>query len=107
MIRAALAMPLPVGDPDAARIDAVRRLPEAEARRAAAVELQTMFMTELLSAMRKTVPEDDFLPRSPARSVYEGTFDRAVAQAIAARDPLGLVAMLGRGLKEGTGSADK
>jgi Rod binding domain-containing protein len=102
-----LAMPLPLGDPDAARLDAVRRLPEGAARRAAAVELQVMFMTELLSAMRKTVPESDFLPRSPARSIYEGTFDRAVAQAIAARDPLGLVERLGQGLKEPAGPADK
>jgi Rod binding domain-containing protein len=103
----ALAVPPPLGDPDRARLDAVRRLPESAARKAAAVELQAMFLTELLSAMRKTVPEDDFLPRSPSRSIYEGAFDREVAQAIAARDPLGLVARLGEGLKEGSGPADK
>ena len=94
-----LAAVLPVGNPDQGRLDAIRRMPEGDARRAAAVELQVMFMTELLSAMRKTVPESDFLPRSPSRSIYEGTFDRAVAQAIAARDPLGLVERLGSGLK--------
>jgi Rod binding domain-containing protein len=102
-----LAVPLPPADPDRARLDAVRRLPEGPARRAAAVELEAVFLTELLSAMRKTVPEDDFLPRSPARSIYEGTFDHAVAQALAARDPLGLVETFGRGLKEPSRPADK
>jgi Rod binding domain-containing protein len=103
----ALAVPPPVGDPDQARLDAVRRMPEGAARKAAAGELGVMFMTELLSAMRKTVPESDFLPRSPARSIYEGAFDRAVAQALAAGDPLGLAERLGAGLKDPGGPADK
>ena len=107
MSPAPLSMPLPVGDPDRGRLDAIRRMPEGAARQAAAVELEVMFMTELLSAMRKTVPENDFQPRSPARSIYEGTFDRAVAQAMAARDPLGLVETLGQGLKEPRDLADK
>jgi Rod binding domain-containing protein len=95
-----LTAPLPSGDPDRGRLDTIRRMPEGEARRAAAVELQAMFLTQLLSAMRKTVPENDFLPRSPERSVYEGTFDREVAEAIAAGDPLGLVERLGQGAQE-------
>ena len=98
--------PITVGDPDQGRLDAVRRMPEGAARQAAAVELQVMFVTELLSAMRKTVPENDLLPRSPERSVYEGTFDRAIAQAIAARDPLGLVERLG-GRAQGTSGSGR
>src|SRR5262249_44051240 len=97
----------PLGDPDRARLDAVRRLPESAARKAAAVELQVMFLTELLSAMRKTAPEGAFRPRPSPGSIDEGTFDRAAAQAIAARAPLGLVARLGEGLKERDGPADK
>ena len=102
-----LATSLPPADPDRARLDAIRRLPEGPARRQAAVELEALFLTQLLSAMRKTVPEDDFLPRSPSRSVYEGAFDQAVAQALASRDPLGLVQTLGQGLKEPDRPADK
>ena len=107
MSPAELATSLPPGDADRARLDAIRRLPEGAARKQAAVELEALFLTQLLSAMRKTVPEDDFLPRSPSRSVYEGAFDQAVARALAARDPLGLVETLGRGLKEPEGSSDK
>jgi hypothetical protein len=66
-----------------------------------------MFFTQLIRAMRKTVPENDFLPRSPARDVYEGAFDNAVAGAMAARDPLGLVERLGGPpLKNSPGPAD-
>lgn len=60
----------------------------------AAKQVQVTFMTQLLSAMRKTVPESDFLPKSAERDVYDGEFDRAVAEALAARDPLGLVQQL-------------
>jgi Rod binding domain-containing protein len=77
-----------------ARLEALRRGGEREGRVAAAVELQALFLTELLRALRRTVPESDFLPRSPARDVYEGVFDRSVAEALAGRDPLGLVRIL-------------
>ena len=91
----ALTAPMPQVDADDGRIAALRRTPGGprgpEARRAAATELQIMFFTQLIKAMRRTVPENDFLPRSPARNVYEGVFDRSVAEAMAARDPLGLV----------------
>jgi Rod binding domain-containing protein len=91
--------PLPLGavDMDGGRIDALRRAPgsSATARRAAAGELEVMFLTQLLREMRRTVPQSDFLPPSPARTVYEGAFDRAVAGAMAERDPLGLVRTLG------------
>lgn len=79
-------------DPTAA---ALRRLPEARAASAGAAELEVTFLTQLLAAMRRTVPESDYLPRSAAHSVYEGAFDRAVATAIAQGDPLGLVGRLG------------
>lgn len=63
----------------------------------AAKQLEVTFLTQLLQAMRKTVPESDFLPKSPERDVYNGEFDRSVAEALAARDPLGLVQALGPG----------
>lgn len=81
---------VPTGPADV-RLDALRRMPEAAARRAAAGELQSIFMVQLLRAMRKTIPESEFLPRSPARSVYEGMFDERVAETLAAGDPIGLV----------------
>lgn len=64
----------------------------------AARQLEVTFLTQLLQAMRKTVTDSDLLPRSPERDVYDGAFDTAVAEALAARDPLGMVASVsGRG----------
>jgi Rod binding protein len=82
-------------------LEALRRRTGVDGKRAAAMELETVFFTQLLSAMRKTVPEDDFLPASPARHVYEGVFDESVARALAAGDPLGLVRTLAGDAGEG------
>lgn len=89
------ALPLGAGDVDTGRLDALRRMAPGEGKKAAAGELEVMFLTQLIQAMRRTIPQDDFLPPSPARSVYEGAFDRAVASSIAERDPLGMVRALG------------
>lgn len=86
---------LATADPTAGRIAALRRLPEGPARRAAAGELGVVFLTQLIAALRRTVPESGLLPRGPNRSVYEGMFDRSVAEALAAGDPLGLTRLLG------------
>src|SRR5262249_32265616 len=87
-------LPVPI-DPDAGRLDALKRSAPGMARRDAAQQVETLFFTQLLRAMRRTVPESDFLPRSPARDVYEGMFDRSVAEAIGRGDPLGLLQRLG------------
>ena len=79
---------------DDPRLDALRRRPQT-ATPEAARQVETLFLTQLLKEMRKTVPDSDFLPRSAEREVYEGAFDEAVAGAIAKGDPLGLVARLG------------
>ena len=52
-------------------------------------ELETVFLTQLLQTMRKTVPQSDFLPKSAERDVYDGMFDRTIAETIAKQDPLG------------------
>jgi Rod binding domain-containing protein len=86
--------PLGADDADAGRLDAIRRLPKGGAPAAAAKELEVMFLTQLMQAMRKTIPENDYLPASPARNVYEGAFDRSVAESMAAGDPFGIVRAL-------------
>ena len=63
----------------------------------AARQLEVTFLTQLLQAMRKTVPESDFLPKSPERDIYNGAFDTQAAEALAAQDPLGLVAAVTHG----------
>jgi Rod binding domain-containing protein len=90
-----------------ARLDAIRRAPAQAAPATAARELEIVFFTQLLQAMRRTIPENDFLPRSPERDVYDGVFDHTVAEAMAVGDPLGLVRDLsGAGLKVPARPAD-
>jgi len=93
-------------DPDDVRLRALERQPAAKAAPAAAKEVEVLFLTQLLRAMRKTIPENDLLPRSPARDVYEGVFDRTVAASMAERDPLGMVHSIGEALKPGPEPAD-
>jgi Rod binding domain-containing protein len=94
-------IPVAAVDPDDARLSALRRGGGAAASKTAAQEVEVLFMTQLIRAMRKTIPESDFLPRSPARDVLDGAFDRSLATALAARDPLGLVRSLGALKPEG------
>lgn len=95
------------------RLDMLRRMPEREARPQAAKQLEVEFLTQLLSALRKTVPKNDFLPKAPSRDVYDGLFDRTVAERMAAGDPLGLAHLLaqppqgGEALKFQEGTAEK
>jgi flagellar protein FlgJ len=90
------SVPLVPGAADDGRLDALRRLPENEAaKKKAAGELQAIFLTQLLRAMRRTIPENDLLPKSPARKTYEDSFDETVARALAQGDPLGMVRRLG------------
>jgi hypothetical protein len=90
-----------LADGGAGAIDALRHAAARGGRRAAAAEVQVLFLTQLLRALRGTVPESDFLPRSPMRTVYDGVFDRSLATVLAAGDPLGLARLLGEdpGLK--------
>lgn len=78
------------------RIDAIRRMGGERAQEAAAREVQTALFAQLISAMRETLPESSLLPKSPARDVYDGLFDREMANLLASSDPLGLIARLGR-----------
>jgi hypothetical protein len=75
---------------------------EPTARAMAARELCVTFLTELIGAMRKTVPDAGLLPRAPSRDVLEGVFDRAMAETMARGDPLGLERRLGAPAEGGT-----
>lgn len=79
------------------RVDAIRRMGGERAQEAAAREVQTGLFAQLIAAMRETLPESSLLPKSAGRDVYDGLFDREMANLLASNDPLGLVARLGRG----------
>jgi murein DD-endopeptidase MepM/ murein hydrolase activator NlpD len=80
---------------DDGRLETIKRMDGERGRAAAAKELQVVFFSQLIAAMRKTIPESSLLQKSAGRDVYEGLFDRELAQALAAGDPLGLARELG------------
>lgn len=95
---ATLADPLLAG-----RLEAVAREPGG-GRAAAARELETIFLSQVIAALRRTTSGDgQWLPAAPSRSVYGGLFDHELAAALAASDPLGLVRAIGGGEKGKTG----
>jgi hypothetical protein len=57
--------------------------------------MQVEFLTQLLGVLRKTVPENDWLPKSPEREILGGAFDRSVAEVLASQDALGMDRALG------------
>jgi murein DD-endopeptidase MepM/ murein hydrolase activator NlpD len=79
------------------QVKAIERMDAEHGRAMAAQELQVALFSQLIEAMRRTLPENSLLPRSPARDVLDGLFDRELASTLAARDPLGLVAHFGGG----------
>jgi Rod binding domain-containing protein len=104
------AVPLGVGALEGTRLAELRRQVSKGAEQAVARELQVICFANLLAAMRKTLPQSGFLPASPARTVYDGVFDRAVAEALAKGDPLGLGERLGEapaGLKDPPAPAER
>jgi hypothetical protein len=74
--------------------------PPPRTQAAAVRQMQVEFLTQLLGVLRKTVPENDFLPKSPEREILGGAFDRTVAEVLASQDALGMERALGAAAPE-------
>jgi murein DD-endopeptidase MepM/ murein hydrolase activator NlpD len=61
-------------------------------------EFEAMLVAQMISAMRKTVPESGLLGSSPHRQVLDGVFDLEMARALTEDGGLGLADVLGRQL---------
>jgi hypothetical protein len=81
------------GGLDDGRLAAIGGMAPTEGQRAAARELGQVFFTQLIAALRRTLPGGIF-PRLPGRDVYESLFDSQLAEELAADDPLDLVERL-------------
>jgi len=63
------------------------------------VKFEGIFFKQMMSAMRKTVPESGFLPHGFAEGVQESMFDQAVADAGSKRGSLGIAMNIYRQLE--------
>ncbi len=55
-----------------------------------AQDYEGVFLNQLVSAMRKTVPENEFMPTSHAEKVYRSMLDQEYAKQLAKSEQIGL-----------------
>ena len=68
--------------------------------KSAAAELASLFVYQMLAAMRRTVPKSGLLDKGFAHETYLSMFDQEIARHMARRSDLGLTALLQRQLKD-------
>jgi murein DD-endopeptidase MepM/ murein hydrolase activator NlpD len=88
----------PLGIDDTARLRG--KNPEEVAR-----EFEAILFTQMISAMRKTVPQSDLLEASPDRQMLDGAFDQEIARSLVARGDLGVAKEIAAQLRGRTSAA--
>ncbi len=93
------------GTPLGGDVESLRRGSPREIAR----EFEAMLLAQMITAMRKTVPDSSLLGSSPHRQVLDGVFDMEMARALSADQGLGLSEVLTRqlGLEEEKAGATK
>ena len=70
--------------------DETRRRLAGKSPMAVAKEFESVLLAQVISAMRKTVPESGMLEASANRKMLDGAFDQEVARSLAAKGGLGI-----------------
>ncbi len=70
--------------------DETRRRLSGKGPKEVAKEFEAVLLAQVISAMRKTVPESGLLEQSANRKMLDGAFDQEVARSLAARGGLGI-----------------
>ncbi len=70
--------------------DETKRRLAGKSPEAVAKEFESILLQQVISAMRKTVPESGMLEASASRRMLDGAFDQEVARSLAAKGGLGI-----------------
>ena len=62
--------------------------------RRAAEEMEAVVLTQMMSAMRSTVPDGGLFPKSQANEIFRSLLDQELARAASRRSPFGLAGAL-------------
>src|SRR5690625_3494972 len=76
------------------KVQAQRGAESEQQLRAAVSEFESLFIHEMLSAMRKTVPEDGLIPTNTAENIFEDMLDEEIAKMSSQAGGIGLAEML-------------
>ncbi len=98
-------MTSPVGLDSALLLGATPRGPGASDLKGRSVEdvareFESMLVTQLIGAMRKTIGESGLLQASPQRKVFDGVFDNELARSLTESGGLGLADSLAQQLRK-------
>ncbi len=66
----------------------------------ACCQFEAVFLQQMMTAMRKTIPESKLLPKGYADNMYQGMMDQAIAKSGSQQAPLGLAVNMYRQLQE-------
>ena len=64
-------------------------------------QFESIFLQQMMAAMRKTIPESESMPRGYANDMYDGMMDQAIAKSGSKQAPLGLAMNMYRQLEQG------
>jgi len=67
--------------------------------RKACGDFESIFLQQLLHAMRQTIPHGGFLKEGPEKDIFQSLFDQELSKTLAERKGIGLGEMLFRQLK--------
>lgn len=76
------------------KVEMQRETESEQQLRAAVAEFESLFIHQMLSAMRKTVPEDGLIPTNTAQNIFEDMLDEEIAKVSSQAGGIGLAEIL-------------